>query len=146
MSSSNERLQRIAEALMLKPADALTPAQRTFAIAWELDAEVSAGSLHQYFMNSAGGREAAAALRAIGAEDAAEIVAEAVGAADAPHLDWSDDEQRQDHMGDLDEDIEDELEALDDRLHASAEPLADRLAAFADANPQAFTREALASA
>lgn len=131
---------------MLKPADALTPAQRTFAIAWELEAEVSAGGLHRYFMNSAGGREAAAALRAIGAEEAAEIVAEAVGVAGAPDLDWTDDEQRPDHMGDLDEDVEDELEALDDRLHANSEPLAERLAAFVEANPQAFSREALASA
>lgn len=146
MSSSNDRLQHIAEALMLKPADALTPAQRTFAVVWELEAEVSAGSLHQYFMNSAGGREAAAALRAVGAEDAAEIVAEAVGAADAPELDWADDDQRQAHMGDLDEEVEDELEALDDRLHADGDVLADRLAAFVDANAQAFTREALASA
>lgn len=146
MSSSNDRLQRIAEALMLKSADALTPPQRTFAVVWELDAEVRTGSLHQYFMNSAGGREAAAALRAVGADDAAEIVAEAVGAADAPDLDWADDDQRQDHMGDLDEDVEDELEALDDRLHAEGDVLADRLTTFVEANPQAFSREALASA
>jgi hypothetical protein len=146
MPSSNDRLQHIAEALMLKPADALTAAQRTFAVAWELDAEVRTGGLHQYFMNSAGGREAAAALRAIGAEDTAEIVAEAVSAADTPDLDWADDEQRQDHMSDLDEDVEDELEALDDRLHANAEPVAERLAAFVEANPHAFSREALASA
>jgi hypothetical protein len=54
--------------------------QRIFSAIWGLEAEINNGGFQQYFFNSAGDAapDAPAALRAIGAQQAAAIVAEAL--------------------------------------------------------------------
>jgi hypothetical protein len=65
------------------PYEALTPAERVFVDVWGLEAEVNNGGFGQYFVNSDGDHAGTvvAALVAIGATKAAEIVQRAVVAA-----------------------------------------------------------------
>jgi hypothetical protein len=55
-------------------------AQQVFSVIWELESEVNNGGFAQYFANSSGDTavHAEGALRAIGAQRAADIVAKAV--------------------------------------------------------------------
>src|SRR5688572_28591093 len=79
MSDSEAMLLRLADVLFRASQTGwhgLSSAEQVFLSVWELEAEVNNGGFNQYFFNSTGDRArgAPAALRSIGASNAAAIV------------------------------------------------------------------------
>lgn len=97
--------------------EALTPAEQTFITIWSLEADVNNGGFDQYYFNSSGdhARFAPAALRAIGAREAAAIVEEAnaIFGPDGPPRDR---DQRQDALEALGEDRSSIFSSVDERF------------------------------
>ncbi|MGA0601339.1 DMP19 family protein [Caulobacter sp. KR2-114] len=135
--AEEDRLIAISETIALRPTQTLSPAQRTFKIVWELEAEVNNGGFDQYFFNSSGrdAPRAVAALRTIGARKCAQIVAEAVHRFGRPDLDWADVIKRREALNTFEDDTFDDLDA---RFLAYPDPLSALLYKFVAAHPADF--------
>jgi hypothetical protein len=118
-------LLRIAEALQAIQEADWTPAQRAFALVWELEAEVNNGGFHQYFFNSSGthGPDVAALLDTIGASHCAELARQATRLA-GPDFPWSDIAGRRHALRAAPSELEAELDALDAAFYAYPDDLA----------------------
>jgi hypothetical protein len=118
-------LLRIAEALQAMQETDWTPAQRAFALVWELESEVNNGGFHQYFFNSSGrhGPEVAAGLDSIGAAKCAELVRQAIDVV-GPDFPWPDIGERRRALRTARPELEAELDALDNAFYAYPDDLA----------------------
>ena len=135
-----DRLFAIAEDIGSKPMASLSPAQQTFKMVWELEAEVNNGGFDQYFLNSSGRNapRVEAALRSIGAGKCADIAARAFETVSATDLDWSNDTRRQAHMDNMAASAEDALSALDEKFFDYPDALSELLAKFVADDPGSF--------
>ena len=111
--------------------DALTQAERTVVVVWELEGEVNNGGFDQYFFNSSGDRayDCADALRRIGANACAGIAARALrvfGASGPPR----DRDRRVEQLQALDEAAIEELETLDNAFFEYPDNLEKLLAEY----------------
>ena len=124
----------------MKPTSSLSPAQKTFKVVWELEAEVNNGGFAQYFSNSSGrdAPRAEAALRAIGADNCADLVAEAIGTVDGDGLNWANDARRQSRIDSLAANAGDLLNALDEKFYEYPDPLSELLTNFVAHYPNDF--------
>jgi hypothetical protein len=118
-------LLRIAEALQAMQETDWTPAQRAFALVWELEAEVNNGGFHQYFFNSSGrhGPEVAALLDTIGAANCAQLVRQATDLA-GPDFPWPDIGARRRALRAAPPELEAALDALDAAFYAYPDDVA----------------------
>jgi hypothetical protein len=121
---------RIAKALQAMDEADWTSAQWTFALVWELEAEVNNGGFHQYFFNSSGRHapEIASLLDAIGASHCAELVRQATRLA-GKDFPWSDIAGRRQALRTAPPDLETALDALDTAFYAYPDDLEALLAA-----------------
>ena len=137
---NEDRLFAVADEIGSKETSSLPPAQQTFKIIWELEAEVNNGGFLQYFLNSSG-RDAPrveTALRMIGATKCADLAAKAFRIVDATGLDWTNDEYRQAHIEKIDASAGDTLNALDGQFYEYPDPLSQLLADYVAAHPDDF--------
>jgi hypothetical protein len=137
---NEDRLFAIAEDIGPKPMASLSPAQQTFKMVWELEAEVNNGGFDQYFLNSSGRNapRVEAALRAIGASQCADIAARALEIVSVTDLDWSDDARRQAHLADMAASAEDALTVLDEKFYDYPDALGELLMKFVGDHPKEF--------
>jgi len=111
--------------------------QKVFSAITELESQVNNGGFQQYFGNGAEtSMFAPTALRAIGAEQCASIVEEALAL--VPPALPSDLDARWEIMSSLPEPIMEQLTALDDRFFGYPDDLTDLLFAFVAAHPDVF--------
>ena len=119
--------------------DALSEPQKVFRVIWELEAEINNGGFLQYLENSSGqlAAHAADALRTIGANVMADVVAGAlhVAGADASS---SDDGLRAARVAALPQDRRDSLEELDRAFLGYPENLTVLLHAYVASHPGDF--------
>ena len=136
-------LIRISEAVWAREATvgvkALSPAERVFLCVWNLEAEVNNGGFEQFFINSAGDNalETPAALREIGATQAAAIAEEAnhlFGPSGPP----ADRDARTQALESLGKAATDALDALDVRFFKYPDNLEDLLRQFVGRHREQF--------
>lgn len=136
-------LFRVSEAVWARESalgvDALTPAERVFLCVWNLEAEVNNGGFHQFFINSAGDNAVAtpAALREIGADQAAIIVDQANGVF-GPSGPPADRDARTNALERLPEPATDALNELDAKFHKYPDNLDELLRQFVDRHREQF--------
>ena len=119
----------IEEALLRKPADELSSAERVVLAVVALEREVNNGGYNQFFLNEPGfAHEVAASLDQIGCGETARISRGAVaGLGIQPY--WTTD-QIQDAAADARDEQDARLGELDDEFFAYPDPIADRLLAY----------------
>jgi hypothetical protein len=129
----------IAEGLQAMEEADWTPAQRTFALVWELESEVNNGGFHQYFFNSSGrhGPDAAAVLEQIGAANCAELARRATDLV-GPDFPWPDIRLRRQALRTAPGQLEADLDALDTAFYAYPDDLAALLGSYAARHPTDF--------
>jgi hypothetical protein len=134
VTDQEARLAALEDSISSKEADgvALAPAEAVFRCVWDVEAEVNNGGFFQYFFNSsgAGAPEAVAALRAIGANAAAEIAAKAIGLVDTTG--WNDDDRRQEAVESLDDGVRSALDYRDTAFYGYPDDLRGLLLTFAE--------------
>jgi hypothetical protein len=136
-------LIRVSEAVWAREAalgvDALSPAERVFLCVWNLEAEVNNGGFEQFFINSAGDNavETPAALREIGAAQAAVIAEEANGLF-RPSGPPTDRDARAEALERLGGPATDALNALDARFYKYPDNLEALLRQFVERNREQF--------
>ena len=111
------RFWRVNYALLSAP-------ERVFGVIWELKSEVNNGGFYQYFWNGSGAlaSHSVAALRAIGAQNAAGIAYEALTAL-GDGIEWSDGRSRRATITQLPSEAKIRLGALDQAYHACPDDL-----------------------
>ncbi len=136
-------LMRISEAVWAREAahgvQSLSKAERVFLCVWNLEAEVNNGGFAQFFTNSAGDNaiETPAALREIGAAQAAAIAEEAnkVFQPEAPPRDRDARTRALERLGAA---AAEALNALDEKFYAYPDNLEELLRKFVEGNRDAF--------
>ena len=140
MSEDEGKLFAAHEKIEATPYASLSPAQIIFKLIWELEAEVNNGGFQQYCHNSSGSDapKVELALRAIGAEKCADIVANALELVGGAGLDWTNDKIRQSHMLAMTPNVKGGLDELDQQFYGYPDPLSDLLGKFVIDHPKEF--------
>ena len=136
-------LIKISEAVWAREAavgaNGLTPAEKVFLRVWNLEAEVNNGGFNQYYQNSAGDHalETPAALREIGASEAASLV-ESANQVFGPTGPSRDRDERTRALEQLGKSATDALGTLDTRFYEYPDNLSDLLRRYVDQNRAHF--------
>lgn len=116
------------------PYDQLNRVEQVYLLIWDLESQVCNGGFDQFFSNTSGdhANETEGACRAIGANQVAEMVAEAVGV-------WPgeipvDLDARQDAMDNLPESAREIWGSLDEKFYAYPDDLVTLLYDYIEAN------------
>lgn len=134
----NRRLIKLSESPTARfwhvDYDKLTIPEQVFLLIWELESEVNNGGFHQYFYNSSGALapNVVSALKALGAEDTADIAKRALNAVDNAITSWSDDAVRRTSVNRLSSAARQILENLDQEYYKCPEDLTPLLYKYVD--------------